>query len=294
MGLGSSGLQFLLLAKRRGATFDRTLTLGRQNHFLDASWTKALFERFGLRITEAEAQQAVAHPYSEPLFRELGASVVDSADASDFEGATVIHDLNRPIPRRLEQRYTCVADFGTLEHVFNFPVALKSSIDMIAVGGYFISVTPANNFMGHGFYQFSPELFFRFLPANGFDQVEIYMVPYRWMPHLFRVADPAGVSDRVELVNAEPMHLGVIARKVRHIPETVMPIQSDYENQFWKGKDVARRSQVMPVDPHLAAAISDLRARVAAIASWPESLSPHFVAGFENALHYQVMDPTRD
>ncbi len=38
------------------------------------------------------------------------------------------------------------------------------------LGGHFISVTFANNFLGHGFHQFSPELYFRvFCPANGFE-----------------------------------------------------------------------------------------------------------------------------
>ena len=41
---------------------------------------------------------------------------------------------------------------------------------MATVQDHFVRITPANNFFGHGFYQFTPELFFRiFSAANGFE-----------------------------------------------------------------------------------------------------------------------------
>jgi hypothetical protein len=47
-------------------------------------------------------------------------------------------------------------------------------MDLLKVGGTFVASTPANYFMGHGFYQFSPELFFRlFCPENGFRLAEL-------------------------------------------------------------------------------------------------------------------------
>ena len=58
---------------------------------------------------------------------------------------------------------------GSLEHIFNFPVAITNLAGMLKVGGTLFVTTPANNLMGHGFYQFSPELMFRvFSDENGF------------------------------------------------------------------------------------------------------------------------------
>ncbi len=49
-------------------------------------------------------------------------------------------------------------------------------MEMLKAGGYFIQVSNCNNFMGHGFWQFSPELMYRvFCPANGF-QLEAVLV----------------------------------------------------------------------------------------------------------------------
>ena len=121
----------------------------------------------------------------ETLFQSLGASSVDSMDNSDFEGARLVHDLNQPIPADWKGRYDAVIDGGTLEHVFNFPVALRNVMEMVQPGGRLFIHNCANNLCGHGFYQFSPELFFRVLsPANGFQMQHCVAVEYgvrrRW------------------------------------------------------------------------------------------------------------------
>ena len=115
--------------------------------------------------------------FCEPMLEKLGATV-DSVDANAFEGANIIHDLNRPMPVELQGRYDVVFDGGTLEHVFNFSTAMRGCLELPEVGGHFIMTSPANNQMGHGFYQFSPELFFRiFSEENGYELRAIFLVP---------------------------------------------------------------------------------------------------------------------
>ena len=42
-------------------------------------------------------------------------------------------------------------------------------MQMVRVGGHFMQLTVANNFMGHGFWQLSPELIYRiFTEDNGY------------------------------------------------------------------------------------------------------------------------------
>lgn len=291
MGVGYQGLQFSLFGKGKGVSFERTVMLGRQNHYLDAGTVQSMFERFGSPVTDAEVHAILHHAYSENLFKQLGASQVDSIDASDYEGASIIHNLNDPIPPELQRQYSCVVDFGSLEHVFNFPGALKNATDLLADGGHLLSITTANNFMGHGFYQFAPEAFFGYLAKNGFADIEIYMILYRNLPYWFRVSEPRQIGNRVELVNAEPVQMGILARKVEHRPQAIFPIQSDYHDAFWQKRDVERKIEAPPVDPHVSALVQDLKAKVATLVAWPETLSPHLTNGFENHLHYQLVDP---
>lgn len=169
--------------------------------------------------------------YADDFFRALGAAPLDFMDASNYEGATVIHDLNQPIDPRLSETYDCVFDGGTLEHVFNFPTALKNCLEMVAVGGQFITITPMNNYAGHGFYQFSPELFFNALSEqNGFVlERALFVYRDRW----YTIANPKDIQGRVELITNTPVQLYASARRseARSI-FSAWPQQSDYATMW--------------------------------------------------------------
>ena len=90
-------------------------------------------------------------------------------DASDYEHATVVADLNQPIPQSLHGHFNLVYDGGTIEHIFNVRQSFENLMSLPKVGGSLVIQTMANNWFGHGFYQFSPELFYRVLsPENGY------------------------------------------------------------------------------------------------------------------------------
>jgi SAM-dependent methyltransferase len=236
MGLDINSIHFLLAARRRGARFDHTIMLGRQGLNIFPQKVAELFEAEGLPAAKFRA----AGPdcaYAEPVFEALGAKEVDTLDNSDFEGARFIHDLNVPVPDSLKNRFDTVYDGGTLEHVFNFPQALKNCMEMTREGGRVYFHTCLNNLCGHGFYQFSPELFYRALgPENGFEVER--MVVHRVGPYgsWYEVTDPNVIRSRVELITFTPVHLLVQARRTAVKPvfaET--PQQSDY-SVMWQGK----------------------------------------------------------
>jgi len=169
--------------------------------------------------------------YSEPLFEILGSKNIQSLDYSAYENATIIHDLNVPVPSGYHKKYSCVVDGGTLEHVFNFPVAVKSCMEMIKPGGHYIGISPVNNQMGHGFYQFSPELYYRvFSEENGFRIKKMFVsVDDETNTQWYEVADPKTVSNRVMLVNNYPISVRFIAERIAEKEIfAVWPQQSDY------------------------------------------------------------------
>jgi len=90
-------------------------------------------------------------------------------------------------------RFTLVLDGGTLEHVFDYPAALRQCLELVALSGHFITIAPAQNQMGHGFYQISPELFFRVLSGeNGFTLRKMVLFDTsRIDAPFFEVRDPA-------------------------------------------------------------------------------------------------------
>jgi hypothetical protein len=123
-----------------------------------------------------------------------------------------------------------VIDGGTLEHVFDFRQAAINVSKLLKVGGHVISVTPCNNFMGHGFYQFSPELFYRvFSPENGFEVESMVLAEVNADGDWFEAADPDVARARVTLVNGARTYLMMRARKTGEVEMFAKtPQQSDY------------------------------------------------------------------
>ncbi|MFN7944600.1 MAG: hypothetical protein U0Z53_04570 [Blastocatellia bacterium] len=237
MGLDVNGTRFLLYARNKGVSFERTAMIGRQGLHLDAAALNRNLSEFGCSLSETEISRLLSESggYAEPLLRLLGADEVCSFDASDYEQASVIHDFNLPIDESFRNRFSVVLDGGTLEHIFNFPTAIRNCLKMIEPGGCFLGITPANNFLGHGFYQFSPELFFRiFSQQNGFSLVQMLLFEDRPDAEWFEVTDPDLIRERVTLVNQQPVYLLIIARKQASVQLFASPPQQSDYAALWK------------------------------------------------------------
>lgn len=235
MAVEVNAAALLLKMRRDGVPFGRVLTLGHQHLHLEPAVYRAVLARLGLPLADT------VPAYADALLTAMGAARVETLDASAYEDATRLHDLNAPVPAAWREQFDLVFDGGTLEHVFNLPAALKNCMEMVKPGGRFVSVTVANNWCGHGFYQFSPELFFRALSAaNGFSVIEMYFADVDGQ-RCYRVVDPAAIGSRVQLWTRMPVFLLVHARRDerREIFATT-PQQSDYVADWSAAKAAAR------------------------------------------------------
>lgn len=223
MGLFTGDFRFLVSALQMGVNRGSALTISRHPLFFSEKTMDKIAGLHGESL--AKLPRGAASYLTDDVLRAVGFERTDVMDISDYEGANILQDLNRPVPDELENSYDLIVDGGTLEHVYNFPVALENVMRMAKVGGHVLLFIPTNNYCGHGFYQVSPELFFRaFAPANGFEIARAIVQTGR---HYHHVADPVDVRARVELVNSKMSLLMIHAVKTAHVPMTT-PLQSDY------------------------------------------------------------------
>lgn len=248
MGVDIQGLRFLLGAHSGGVRFAKTATIGRQELFIDLALLQRTLRSFGLAMSDTEVRRILtqAEGFAEPLLQLLGAEHICSVDASPYESASIVHDMNLPIPDNLRGAFSVVIDAGTLEHIFDFRTAIKNCMEMVQEGGHLLLMTPANNFMGHGFYQFSPELFFRVCSEeNGFEIIRAILCEADPDARWYEIVDPARARRRVELVNSRPAYLLIQARKTRNVPIfAVTPQQSDY-TVAWQERGLKRPDRPM-------------------------------------------------
>jgi hypothetical protein len=168
MGIDVHVLHTLRWASFKSNGFGEVATIGRQM----------------VHVPSGELEKHVPLPadYSYPPYCEellatttFGAKRVDSFDYSDFEGCTFVADFNKPFapPRQ----YATVIVAGCVEHIYNVPQALRNISLLCADGGQILHFLPANNLCGHGFWQFSPELFFSlYSKENGYSETQVFIV----------------------------------------------------------------------------------------------------------------------
>jgi hypothetical protein len=129
MGMALNATKFLVQARQNGVRFDATLTLGQQHMLVSPERIAALLREHGFwPPPDGEANFLTALRTIKGRFevfaRALGAKNASAMDVSNYEGAAILHDLNQPVPPALEECFDVVIDGGSLEHVFNFPVAI--------------------------------------------------------------------------------------------------------------------------------------------------------------------------
>ena len=243
MGVDYALFHRLVDLSKRFQPKGRTLMLGRQA-FDVADGTQRYFnaclKRNGRDEDVSEFLQEDG--FCETLMQKLGFGTMESLDFSGYENATIVHDLNQPPDEALHEQFDMIIDGGTLEHVFNVPVALEGIFRMLKPGGCFVSLACLNGWPSHGMYQFTPELVWTFWGrACNCEVTECRSIPY-WPKKVddgqVELKDPAITGNRLRRVARRigpgRVYLYYEAFKTVESHEPRFALQSDYETK-WHG-----------------------------------------------------------
>jgi hypothetical protein len=272
MGFGFWETSAVLGLVAGGHRFEKVLTLGRQANRLNSAMVGVLEQRYDRKLPGGW-QGAT---WIDPFLKGLLETQVEAMDFSPYEEAAVIHDLNQPWPpEKARPAYDLVIDGGTLEHIYNVPTAVDTVASLVAPNGVFVSVTPADGWLSHGFYQLQPEFFFRrFGVDSGFAVLGIWLAEYG--PDFgslaaYRLRDPAETGLRVAVPGRRPLVMIACLQRVGPATTSACPQQSNYTAQ-WKSEERTQtpavpkatlKSRVLPFIPKSLKALYDKR-RVAA------------------------------
>jgi hypothetical protein len=205
VGIDYHGLRFLMYARdeRKRTSFGEVATIGRQGLHLPP-WKVA--KLLGL------PSMVDLGTYCERLLKEhFGAANVDSYDNSDYESATHIWDMNKPLAPG-SKKYDTIIDAGCLEHIFNVPQGFANISAMANPGAQILHMLPASGLCGHGFWQFSPELFFSlYSEANGYRDTEVFLAALADESCWFKVKKPER-GLRADVVGSKEVYVLVRTR----------------------------------------------------------------------------------
>ena len=230
MGLTFHEYKFLEEISKK-ENFGNILTLGKQELILTSEDKK--------RLNLIEKDYSDDEYIDKLLVNKFKADSVKSVDNSSFEGADIIHDMNNPF-KNLNQKFDTIIDFGTSEHIFDIAQNLKNISELCKINGIIIHSLPANNNCGHGFWQFSPELFFSlYSENNGFSDTEIFIFnthnKYEWWK-----VEKQKIGERLEINSDTPLYILVKTIKKSEIQNKSVQ-QSDYVER-WNDKSINHKN----------------------------------------------------
>jgi len=252
--LGILSTHIRLLARMKGSFpfHGRVLTIGDQTVYADSKTCLRILQESNVQVgidrfcSEEPSGTGWGFVTAKALLQALGAAEVSSMDVSAYEGAGIIHDLNLPIPSELVGAFDVLLDFGSLEHIFDVRQVLANYVSLVKVGGHVVLHYPSSGAIDHGFYSISPTLLYDFFTANGFDDMQCFLMVATNKYSLFakqKVYRYNGVGMQLPLIPNRPAGLLFFARKDRHVEALAVPSQTMY-GQIWRRPSRNSRQEV--------------------------------------------------
>ncbi|MEQ8510327.1 MAG: class I SAM-dependent methyltransferase [Rhodospirillaceae bacterium] len=173
---------------------------------------------------------------ADEFFMLIGFEAHTALDNSGYEGAKLIHDLNDPNPpEEFREKFDVIYDGGTFEHLFNVPIAFSNLYHFLNKDGFVIHDVPVNNYVDHGFYQFSPTLFWHYYGLNGYKLHQSVLLkhtndvlgPMIVIPHY-----TPETNKYTRKMNDYSYALHFVAQKTSASTQRLVPEQSKYTNAW--------------------------------------------------------------
>jgi len=148
MGILVPHLHLLAMEQDRHPIKGDVLTLGQQAVYGTLEEVKNIFISHGLKLKSLKEGFDVKNKIPDwvgtprekftnahTVLTLLGAERVFVTDVSNYEEPDYLIDLNYDISEEYYERFDVILDVGTLEHVFDIPVAISNLIKMLKKGG---------------------------------------------------------------------------------------------------------------------------------------------------------------
>ena len=110
------------------------------------------------------------------LFSTLSSFIdsIEVLDISDYEGADIVLDLNKPVPQRLHSNFDLIYDSSVIDNIFNPGQGISNIHCLLKPGGRYIGIN-MNSFFPGAMVSCHPEWFYGFFAVNGYSDVKVYL-----------------------------------------------------------------------------------------------------------------------
>jgi hypothetical protein len=245
MGIHPQTAALMLKEHRYRPITGDLLTIGRQSVLLTQKAAERLIKAEGVAL-RPERQTEIDHSTvwgvpntvnDRSFFSMFSDATVRALDASDYEGADIIHDLNKPLPTQ----HNDIADFifngSVLDDLFDPALAIRSLTAMLRPGGRIMHMESGSQH-GGAFLAYSAEWFWDYYALNNFADCRVFLVAHQkhefqkwtiweWQP-FFQEGDKGLHYSELRPNRTGEIRIAVIAEKGPHSTADRIPIRANY------------------------------------------------------------------
>jgi SAM-dependent methyltransferase len=262
MGILKPHIEIICSLKKKypGLFQKKTLTISQQAVYADEKQVKNILLKNNIKIKKIDPSFDKKNKIpdwfntkydkninAQYLFSLFGSDQVFSSDSSKYENSDLVIDLNNRVNNKLINKFDNIVDIGTLEHVFDTCSALENYIRMLKKGGYLLIAVPCSNMIDHGFYNFSPTLFYDYFTCNNFKVLSSYLRESSPFIYEYRskIYSYNKLGLEIPFISDRAVEFIILAKKIKNIKKVKKPIQSVYLNKKgWKENKISLNKNI--------------------------------------------------
>ena len=133
MGINIHNFKHFCSLLKEKSFYKSILTLSRYDFFVSYNDLIQLAVHEGVDLRIDQKYLADRYVIPELVFRGLGFETIDSCDRSNYEGATIKHDLNEPFPDSMQEKYDVVFGFNVYD-IYKNSISITDKVLTDAAG----------------------------------------------------------------------------------------------------------------------------------------------------------------
>jgi len=248
MGLPAPLIDFFLKENKFMPIHGNLLTLGRQTILSSSEELSSKLKKFqinwDLSTASMDKETTQAKSINESyindrsFFSSFGNSRLSVLDVTDYEGATIIHDMSVPVPKELENKYEFIFNGSILDNMFDPAQAMRNISQMLGPRGRVMHIEMATN-LAFEYLMFSVDWFLDYYVINNFYDCVVYVCGFKgveglckgpWQVHSYSPKSD-GTAFSLKSLNLDQAVVVVIAEKQAESTAHKSAVQWCYRNQ---------------------------------------------------------------
>lgn len=241
-------IRFLVAEHVRKPIQGKILALGKQSVSVSLSKIKEIFDEYNCEINhnfkdkiDQDTRYRSGNLDDESLFSMFGSVDYQTLDVSDYENASIVHNLNMPIPKELEGQFDFIVDGGTFDHLFDLKTCFENVTKLLKPGGRIFQWNAASNYANAGYLSFSADFFYDYYTLNKYADCRTFfaashsMGAQNWCIYEFI---PSNNGESYSIFAPSYLHVMVIvlAEKGKSTTFARMPVQLQYRDEELKNE----------------------------------------------------------